>query len=541
MFPNLRRSAALAASVTVAALVAVVPAPANAADSTVTWRPGSTPDGAGFWSSACDDPGLHTSLADDGAGFERGATLTPDANGGVAWTLHPSVSTQGGPAVFADVAVAGVSVEVSGPTKGRFFAYYSDSKGTYYGTSNVDDSTTGWHVLDATDGMTWYQKSSLLGWVKQYHGLSATWTLQQFAKSNNVSDGNFLVGYELGCSAGPVAIDHLKVTTDSGTTDYDFTNRTSTTTMMLDRSSIAGNGSVLLTGEVTDSSGADVTDGAIAVMAKPYGATSFTQVGATIDPGDSIGVTPTTRTSYRLDYLGGTAASASSSATATISVTPRITMTSNKTVDHVGRVVKLRGTTAPGRAGVAVTIQRKQGSTWAKVAKAVTDDTGAYAAKITPTSGGTWKLRARLSSSAGNTSATSNTRTISVQIPTRIRAKVRPGKVVVGKRYSVVGTTTRAKKGTRVRLQMRVGSQWATVARTRVTRTGKFRFRPKSTVVGRFVLRTVLSASGVHLGSHSGRVRLRVTAPPSEPAPTPTPTPTPTTHHNPPSTGVGHG
>jgi len=130
-----------------------------------------------------------------------------------------------------------------------------------------------------------------------------------------------------------------------------------------------------------------------------------------------------------------------------------------------------------------------------------------------------------------------------VQIPTRISARVRPGKVLLGKRYAVVGRAKQARKGTRVRLQIKVGKQWATIGRTRLSRTLTYRFHPKSTLVGRFVLRTVLSRSGAHLGSRSERVRLRVTVPPTitPPAPTPTPTPTPSHPVSQPPGGVGHG
>jgi stage II sporulation protein D len=110
----------------------------------------------------------------------------------------------------------------------------------------------------------------------------------------------------------------------------------------------------------------------------------------------AVEVTPTKTTRYRLEADGG------ASTALLVQVSPRVVLARPSAVDPL----TLRGTVRPKLRGVAVTIERRRGSTWTLVGETTTDAAGGFALSLDDVvAAGAY--RARVAAGAGYAAGTS--------------------------------------------------------------------------------------------------------------------------------------
>jgi hypothetical protein len=513
--------------------------PATAA--TVPWRPEAPPQGTGLWSNGCATPStsgptnVHSTLQDDDASAASTLSFVPgESASDVAWQYAPS-SAEVGPVVTLPSTVTGFSVRAraaSGTSSsGRLLVFYRPGASTtdYYVGEAAASASGDWATLDKSTGLLWWhhRKPGLITpeWSPVYtQGLlppqPATRSLSTFV-ADKVTGGSLLAAYQLGCG-GAFDIDHLTVTTGSGSSDYDLSNQTSRTTLTASATKVGAGGAVTLTGRVIGAfSGGTPAGGTVALQSRPYAATSFTTI-ATGSPGQRFTVTPGGTTSYRLQYSGSPAATASTSGTATVQVAARISARLASTRVVRGGSVTLVGKVAPATAGVPVSLQRQVGKTWRTLAKTRSVTGGTYQVSTKATSSGAWAVRAVAGSVRGNLSGTSPVRHLTVRTKTRVTLALSRTSVLPGTRYTVHGTARPHKKGVRVTLQRRVGTKWVKVTTKRTSAKGTFTFKRRAGAPGTTVYRVVVAAWGLNTTgvSPTRKIVVHPRTPPPPPPPT---------------------
>jgi hypothetical protein len=520
---------------------------ASAAD-TITWRPETPPANTGFWSNACSTPsaksapgGVHTGLQDDDSSVADTLSFVPgESASDVAWHYSPSTGTEAGPVVSLPSSVTDFSARVRGASSGRIVVYYKASSSTYYvGVGSISATAGSWSTVDTKDGLLWWENApNLLGkkaWSPVYPKIilldptNQPQSLGKFIK-DRVKGGSLLASVQLGCD-GDFDIDHLTVTTGSGSADYDLTNQSSRSTLLASSTRVRAGGAVQLTGRVTGAfTRATPAGGTTELQELPYGASTWSTVGT----GTSFTVRPNGTTSYRLHYSGSTAATASTSGKVTVEVVTGVSANLASTSVTRGKVARVTGRVAPGNSGVKVSLQRKVGKAWKTVHTARTTAGGAYSVGTKVKKEGRWTVRVVASSARGNLAGVSPTRTFTVRTATRVSLSASTSSVLTGHKYKLRGKARPHKKGVKVTLQRRTATGWAKVATTRTSRKGTFSFTRRAGAPGATTYRVVVAhwafkATGV---SPARTVVVRSPAPPPPP---------PTTGGGGGGTGIGGG
>ena len=213
-----------------------VAGPATAADSVFTWRPGTTPASTGFWSNKCADGAPSSgSLNSDDAGITDITKPTVVAGSGSesAWQFPTTATTEVGPSATVGDDLTGASIAVKGPASGtitgRLVIRYVKSallvKYVRYATAPITLSS-GWNTYTATGTTSMSVYGNTLSSTASVGTKSLSWVAGDLDTGTTAT-----MAIEVGCNATPVAMDHFKVTTSSGTTDYDMTNALSTSAL----------------------------------------------------------------------------------------------------------------------------------------------------------------------------------------------------------------------------------------------------------------------------------------------------------------------
>ena len=479
-------------------LVIAIAGPASA-DSTVSWRPESTPSNVGLWSNTCTSDlasppsgqESHTKLADNAANVGS-AQLVAGEDSGTAWQFPTSSSTEIGPSTNFDKSLTGVALRVNGTVNGRVVAAFGD----YYGVAKISSTATGWHTIDLTStNLSWYKwNPGLLGLLKGYY--STTWsgsnqhTLANFA-TTKLGSSSAMLAVQVGCGSTP-AVDQFAVTTSSGTTTYDLTNASSTSTLSASSSSVPGGTSVTLNMSVLDNYTKKApSSGSVELQSAPSGSTTFSKVATVTPSTTSYSVKPAATTQYQLAYSGSTATAASTSSPITVAVTTGITAKASATYVLKGKTYTVTGSTTPAQSGQTVNLQQNVSGSWSTVATATTGSDGKYSFTRTASTSGNQSLRVILASSG----ATSPTVTVTTVINGKVTIKATPGKPRPGKKVTITGTVSPA-RATKVQIQRYKGKGWKTIGTATSNSKGHFTYKLKTAKPAVISLRATTASSG---------------------------------------------
>lgn len=511
---------------------------------TVTWRPAAAPPHTGFWSNACpaDEPdGVHTTLQDDTSNLAASRTLVPGKTPpDVAWQYSPSVDVEGGPVFTLDdpATVTSFSAQARSTSTaglhGRLLAYSPNpAKPDKYfvGVGQVTTSGTAWHSVNSSGSMLWYQQGGGLfgrSWVPVYpkgffDPTNQPRSIAAFAADHSAA-APMLVSYQFGCTSTAFELDHIRIKSAAGTTDYDLENPRTTTTASSTATSVDAGGSTRLTGTVTTHpSGEPVSSGALQLQARPYGAHRFTRIGTVNlqkSAGPGVPVAPDGTTDYRWAFPGNTAGAPSTSKPVTVKVQSRVTSALAQHKQVLGKTVTLRGSVLPMRPGTPVVLQRFRSGGWHTTNRTTTNARGRFGFHRRASSTGRWLLRTHVAPFDGNLGSDSPTQTMIVTSPTKVTARPRQARVFTDKRYTVIGAASVHRRGVAVKLQRKDHGRWHTIAESHTSRTGGFSFHGRAgRDPGVWKLRVVVAKVGYHLSGTSPTVKLYI-----EPSPKPVPT-----------------
>jgi len=196
--------------------------------------------------------------------------------------------------------------------------------------------------------------------------------------------------------------------------------------------------------------------------------------------------------------------------------TSTLTVTVSSDTVTVQADVNIGGSLSPPRVGVSVTIQyRSSGGSWTTLTTSVTDAAGSYAYTWTPTTAGSYELKAVWPGDASTEGDESDLAAVIVVKMTSILAiSVSPTSVETGGNAVIEGAISPAKAGAGVVLQKRLaGESWSTLATVTADSTGGFRYTWTPTTQGSYELRATWEGDAATLPDESDVVALTVRAP----------------------------
>lgn len=124
----------------------------------------------------------------------------------------------------------------------------------------------------------------------------------------------------------------------------------------------------------------------------------------------------------------------------------------------------------------------------------------------------------------------SQSETVTVDVASRINARLKDSRITEGQRITVVGSIRPGNRGTGTYLQRQVRGHWRTIGRARTRSSGKFTLSTRARQPGRWKIRVVVGPGQGNVGAltRSAAVRVDRYVPPKKPTkPTKTPTPPP--------------
>lgn len=124
--------------------------------------------------------------------------------------------------------------------------------------------------------------------------------------------------------------------------------------------------------------------------------------------------TPPWTAEYQVRYAGSSAAYPVDSAKRTVAVLPAINFNTPALDVKVGRALVTSGNVGPGHPGQVVSIQRKLNGVWRTIASGRLTSTSTYRVSVTPTTRGTWELRAYKPADSDHAATSSSGRTLRV-------------------------------------------------------------------------------------------------------------------------------
>ena len=153
----------------------------------------------------------------------------------------------------------------------------------------------------------------------------------------------------------------------------------------------------------------------------------------------------------------------------------------------------------------------------------------------------TWVVRAKknvkyqVRTSSSNQQEAAVSKTLSISVKRRIKARLADNVVRRGNTVKVTGQLFPGDRGVTVTLQRKAGAKWKAMGKAKSGARGKYTVRAKATQIGKSKLRMLVGNAKGNLGNRSPAMNLTVKKPPPRPAPEPqTPAqvenPVPTTH-----------
>ena len=423
-------------------LAALLPlSPAAAVDQTIVVPgldfpegPNGVPTGLLEW-RRCDDFSVQASFEDVGADLRFTIRTNDDpteALGDYAMQLTTDDDTAAGVMGYTATptdatVVAGLRVRMTSGLNGAHLAYYlppdPDAEEYWLGVNtSFGGGGSGWIGLDGAGGttFTWYPISTETG--QSGPALPGASTLSSFAGSHggnadSQGNGGAYVGWVLGCGVGAVGLDRLEVGAPGSARVFDFERvRIGLTRPASPAVVVAGR--QIRVSTTFDFEETTIPEARVVLQAKPFGASGFSNVGTGVirRPEDTViparvTAAPRRRTVYRFYFAGNTLATPRYSPTRTVDVRTALTIAAPARAT-ANRAFRVTGRSTPAKPGTAVTLQRKVGNRWVRVAGGRVARNGTYAFTARSASRATWTLRVVGGGGTGNLAGTSPSRRV---------------------------------------------------------------------------------------------------------------------------------
>jgi hypothetical protein len=303
---------------------------------------------------------------------------------------------------FPDAAGSGLAVV-------HYLPDGDTSDPVYVGAWTVSPAPAqGWSTVDASDVTYTWQSLSSTGVTSA----AGTGTLASFVGTHTGTAPEASLALLFGCNGQSFNFDHFQYGYITNITTVDFESYTSTVAITGSKSKIVAGAAVTLDGAPSIVQYSPFTGSeTVTLLAKPFGASTFTPVGTADSTYDSttksdlpaeLVVHPKKNTSYEWQVPDDNQTVGSTSPVFTVKVATKITGKLADSTLSKGQTLSLRGKTFPHKVGRIIYLEKKKGRRWVKIAHVRVHKRGVYTLRTVVSSVGVWKVRAFLPAGGGN-------------------------------------------------------------------------------------------------------------------------------------------
>jgi hypothetical protein len=192
-----------------------------------------------------------------------------------------------------------------------------------------------------------------------------------------------------------------------------------------------------------------------------------------------------------------------------------LTLEASSTNTTIGTPIILNGVLSPIREGVSVTIQTKfEQDSWSNKTSVQTNLQGRYTYVWTPTTAGTYQVRASWSGDAVTSANMSNIKTITVRkLSSAITLEANPSSITLGSQVTLDGTIEPSRTNAQVTIYARKGeAEWVSIATPVTDDQGYYSFEWEPTETGTYDVQAKWSGDANTLAGESDVKQVEVNA-----------------------------